>query len=482
MSTLCMRKLSRSTTQETLRSMLLFAKDFVGAEFVTTDAPEDTGYLTAIARFRSASAAQEAQSSLNGKQMNPDKLNETPIIVEIHRLASGGLNSRKNNFDLAEHRANSSSSTTSTNPSRQAPKYNGTFPSIDRVSPPNGVNGFGNGHSKDKSDGIPPRSNFFSPQSPIDQRPRVSGKAVIGEDGADEEPSELLKDPLGYANGDIARRSTTSSLPPSRFGPLSLSTTNSASPLPSFTSPRSGAGPLQSPNGPLSPTGMGPNSPYHVPNQHFARHTYPPVNPADQNPPCNTLYVGNLPVDASEDELKSLFSKQRGYKRLCFRTKHNGPMCFVEFEDISFATKALNELYGHPLHNSVKGGIRLSFSKNPLGVRTGQPGAMGPSSPMSPSSGAGGTPLMNGLGPFSTASGPPPGLSAPPGLGNSQAHYAPPHATMNGMNGMMSPTSGMGFPMSDPAMGVNGMRGPPATTGAWPGQGGGGYGDYMSGR
>ena len=99
---------------------------------------------------------------------------------------------------------------------------------------------------------------------------------------------------------------------------------------------------------------------------------YPPVNPADQNPPCNTLYVGNLPIDTSEDELKAMFSKQRGYRRLCFRTKQNGPMCFVEFEDVSFATKALNELYGQPLHNSVKGGIRLSFSKNPLGVRAGQ--------------------------------------------------------------------------------------------------------------
>lgn len=104
----------------------------------------------------------------------------------------------------------------------------------------------------------------------------------------------------------------------------------------------------------------------------YMRHNYPPVNPADQNPPCNTLYVGNLPIATSEDELKTVFSNQPGYKRLCFRTKANGPMCFVEFDDIAFATKALNELYGHPLHNSVKGGIRLSFSKNPLGVRNGR--------------------------------------------------------------------------------------------------------------
>lgn len=96
----------------------------------------------------------------------------------------------------------------------------------------------------------------------------------------------------------------------------------------------------------------------------------PPANPADQNPPCNTLYVGNLPPDTNEDELKEIFSARPGYKRLSFRTKANGPMCFVEFEDVSYATLALKELYGIGLSNSVKGGIRLSYSKNPLGVRS----------------------------------------------------------------------------------------------------------------
>lgn len=99
------------------------------------------------------------------------------------------------------------------------------------------------------------------------------------------------------------------------------------------------------------------------------QYNFPPINPAEQNPPCNTLWVGNLPIDVSENELKFLFSQQPGYKRMCFRTKQNGPMCFVEFEDVSFATKALYNLYGHPLQKSSQGGIRLSFSKNPLGVR-----------------------------------------------------------------------------------------------------------------
>jgi RNA recognition motif-containing protein len=89
-------------------------------------------------------------------------------------------------------------------------------------------------------------------------------------------------------------------------------------------------------------------------------------NPADQNPPCNTLYVGNLPPNTNEEELRLMFSKCLGYKRLSFKNKSNGPMCFVEFDDAIYAAQALQDLQGNPLSNSIKGGIRLSFSKNPL--------------------------------------------------------------------------------------------------------------------
>ncbi|RUO96212.1 hypothetical protein BC936DRAFT_142417 [Jimgerdemannia flammicorona] len=141
-----------------------------------------------------------------------------------------------------------------------------------------------------------------------------------------------------FGNDDLA--------PTARFGSLSINT---------------GAGPLPSPGLP-SPS---------LPSPGFR-----PPNPADQNPPCNTLYVGNLPPNTSEEELKQLFQRCVGYKRLCFRNKPNGPMCFVEFEDVTCATQALNDLYGNPLSNSVKGGIRLSYSKNPLGVRQNTSGSI----------------------------------------------------------------------------------------------------------
>lgn len=477
------RKLPRHTTGEALRTMLLFAKDFIGADFVNSDSPSDQGYLSAIARFRSNGAAEEAKSLLNGKQNNP---NEPPIHVEIYRLSpSGALGPGRNNFDGASNRAYSSSSTASSGGQTRASRFNGTFQAIDRLSPPNAVPGITNGNPYspvERPEVVSPMSNFFSPQSPLGQqmndRQRVSGKSVIGEDGVDDEPGDLLKDPLSYARSDMSgqlpRHPTNPQLPTSRFAGLSLSTgTTTSPPMSGFTSPRSAA-PMQSPATAMSPNSVsntGPNASYQLANQHYQRHNYPPVNPADQNPPCNTLYVGNLPIDTSEDELKAMFSKQRGYKRLCFRTKQNGPMCFVEFEDISFATKALNELYGHPLHNSVKGGIRLSFSKNPLGVRNAQSGGIGPQSPMSPSGPMQGA---NGLGiqPFSTANGPPPGLAVPPGL----------HTSGSSMNGMMSPNSMNNFGMNDLNMGIP-LRSPHAggMASGWGGQGAQ-YSDYMYGR
>ena len=481
-SAIYMRKLPRNTTPEALRSMLLFAKDFIGAEFVNPEHADDKGYLSAIARFRTSTAAQEARAMLDGK---PNTAGEAKMIVEVLHLSPGnGYGARRNTLDGTFGRGNvssgSSTGSSSGQNTRQSSRYNGAFQMLDRISPPGPMTSLNSGGNAPTTNGELPRptagSSFqdvFSPQSPIGhplERQRVSGKSVIGEDAVDDETGKLLDDPVAYAKNDMAgnigqlsRRATNPNIS-TRFAGLSLNGSAMASPpMQGFSSPRA-MGPMQSPPAAMSPTAMvnmGPNASYQLAGQHYQRHNYPPVNPADQNPPCNTLYVGNLPIDTSEDELKAMFSKQRGYKRLCFRTKQNGPMCFVEFEDVSFATKALNDLYGHPLHNSVKGGIRLSFSKNPLGVRTGQPGGMPPTpmSPQGPMSGMGG-----GMQSFSTANGPPPGLSAPPGLSTSNG------TSGSSMSSLGSPThlgmmnSPFGAPMSPVAgMGMHGMKSPPLT-------------------
>ena len=500
MSAILMRRLPRNTSNEALRSMLLFAKDFIGADFITTENADDKGYLTAIARFRSPKAAQEARAMLDGKSST---FNEAKMIVEVlHLSPSGNLGPRRHTLDVTLNRgATSSSSSTGSSSgqnTRQSSRYNGAFQALDGISPAAGTPNFNNGGQAGTDlpplDTGTPFHNYYSPTSPVGyplERQRISGKSIIGEDGVDDETGELLKDPLTYARNDSmgqsSRRATNPQLPTSQFAGMNLSSNAMVSPpIHGYTSQRSTA-PLQSPTSAMSPSSlanMGPNASYQLANQHYVRPNYPPVNPADQNPPCNTLYVGNLPIDTSEDELKAMFSKQRGYKRLCFRTKQNGPMCFVEFEDVGFATKALSELYGHPLHNSVKGGIRLSFSKNPLGVRTGQPVGNGLPTPMSPQGPIPGGIGYGGLQSFSTVNGPPPGL-APPGLSSGNALHG------STMNGVVSPTMGSPYggavsPMS--GNGMPGMKSPPlsgnvanASPGVWNGYGGA-YQDYMVSR
>ncbi|RCI09535.1 hypothetical protein L249_3926 [Ophiocordyceps polyrhachis-furcata BCC 54312] len=368
------RGLPLNTTEESLRFMIAFTNELPNFELL----PEEDGTRSALLTFRTSTAATEVKSKLDGRNVS-----DTELIV-----------------DLVER------SPTTPASSRQ-PFTGSIFHLPERVSPPStGVIPPQYFLSKESSTtAATSLRSLFSSHAPIGNhrhladRPRISGKLLISSDmGEDDETRDLLKDPVAYAESGAQRRATVPHLPLSRVAGLSLNTNTTSGPS-SLSYMRS-----QSPSSAPGPPSLGYNSvgPYQ------ARQSFPPVNPADQNPPCNTLYVGNLPIDTSEEELKAMFSKQRGYKRLCFRTKQNGPMCFVEFEDISFATKALNELYGQPLHNSVKGGIRLSFSKNPLGVRSGQ-GA---------SSGAGGLngAMVGNLNGFAIVHGPPPGLTAPPGL------------------------------------------------------------------
>ena len=515
--TIMMRHLSLNTSQDSLRSMLLFSQDCIGVDFVSQHFAEDNGYLTAVASFRTTTGAEEACAKLDGK---PNANNDGHMLVEAISLTPNGRVMRLNPFESREGRSSDQGPIGSTGQlSRASSKFNSTFQALDRVSPPR-MSSFGNRESGRTDQSY---QHSFSPQSPIGhplERQRVSGKSVIGEDGVDDDTGKLLHDPVAYAqNENIApggrkgsdggnnphpgpiRRSTMPHIPTSRFASLTL---NSPAPVPSPTSgglvsPR--GGPMQSPTS-FGQPGMPPYSPpgganggssYPLPSPPFMHPTFPPVNPADQNPPCNTLYVGNLPIDTSEDELKALFSKQRGYRRLCFRTKGNGPMCFVEFEDISFATKALKELYGWPLSNSVKGGIRLSFSKNPLGVRTGQANSSGLPSPMSPHSAGGpGSAGLGGMGSgmpggFSTANGPPPGIPTPPGFINTKGANA---GTMNGgpmAGGPLSAplSSGFGGLMTPTGNGHNMANSPmrsPSVASGWGAPSGSTYGDFLAGR
>ncbi|KAM5346946.1 hypothetical protein ACJ41O_009951 [Fusarium nematophilum] len=434
MARVLIRRLPLNTSEESLRLMVVWSQELADVELLPVEQSEDPGFRSALLTFRTMAGACEARDMLDGRS---NISNDAEMIVEI--LASSPVLARRYPIEATSANtsssASSAASSSSTTGARQPPRFNATFHSIESISPQ--TNGVYPGHELPNPDTSAHYQNLFSPQSPIGNHltelGRISGKTLIANDSVDDdETSDLLKDPVAYAeNGATTqRRATAPQIPIGRLAALSLNTNTAPAPGSASLPPYMGAMSAQS--GPMSPMdkpGFGMS--YPGMNPPYQRHNFPPVNPADQNPPCNTLYVGNLPIDTSEEELKALFSKQRGYKRLCFRTKQNGPMCFVEFEDVSFATKALHELYGQPLHNSVKGGIRLSFSKNPLGVRSGQ-------TPGHTSSGA--LNGMNGIMPgssngFATANRPPPGLAAPPGLGTGRVHYHGPAALNAGHAG-----------------------------------------------
>ncbi|CCU79863.1 unnamed protein product [Blumeria hordei] len=420
------RGLPPNMTEENLRSMFGWSEEFIAIETLPFDQSEDSSPDSAVIYFHTHSGALEAKNILEGKA---NMSRDSSVQVEI--FYSGSLSPpRRFGSDSTAHTYQSTSASSSPSSSgcstpRQATIFKKSFQQSPRMS----SNSIYAGTELPKPNDSTLYQNLFSPQSPFGNHPsegtRVTGKSLIKNDYVDdEETRELLKDPVAYAENGHSVQSRRQKMNSQGLNPrinslvLNMNTNANTTPRPAYLTPNPAASrPNTSSMTPISANSLnniGSSMAYRAGRQQFQRNNFPLVNPADQNPPCNTLYVGNLPIDTSEDELKAMFSKQRGYKRLCFRAKQNGPMCFVEFEDISFATKALHELYGYPLHNSVKGGIRLSFSKNPLGVRSGH--SMTASTR---SNHSGNTRCTNGISTnvhgcfFSTVSGPPPGLINP---------------------------------------------------------------------
>ncbi|KAK1255871.1 hypothetical protein MKX07_008130 [Trichoderma sp. CBMAI-0711] len=465
-----MQRLSPTTTAAEIRIMLVFSKELLSVDLIGPDKSEAEPQCSALLGFRSMTGASEACNKLNGR---PNPSGRGTMIVSIvsspayaspaygspTRASSAAPNGASNGFAdflRMNHEPQPPHSSGIVSPSANAGRF---FPAAAPAPAPPGsapgsaVSALAPGPNSATAAAAPHHQDFAAPNTQAGSRykeifnrqsstgnylptevPGRSGKHLINAEVGDEDDRELLRDSVAYGHRGTPVQQRDATITP----PDSLSQAMASLSLDPNITLRPAAMPAYFAG---LPSVVGANNIYlrlqqHIARQHHQLHqqqhhqsdkrssrhsgrhqqtpyggaNYPPVNPADQNPPCNTLYVGNLPMDACEDELKVLFSLTKGYKRMCFRIKHNGPMCFVEYEDIAHATKALTTLYGFPLHNSVKGGIRLSFSKNPLGVRSA-------SSQPAPgnlySSGGMRTPTGNG---FAAASGPPPGLPRPPGL------------------------------------------------------------------
>lgn len=462
-------RMAASVTAKEVKTMFIFSVGFEDVRIIRSDPAVKGTYSTdAYVRLQNAECAQEAERLLNGKEFNGHNITVAvvprPTPSEIVRMAaslemftpeftsqspsSDGLttpgtigtkplseyttaasrhlaspvgNSHTGNGVISRTDSGLGNDVFPTSVSgigrvggntngSGAPASDAMAAALDRLSVSDQMNGGMNG----LGGGANGYENAFLADSYLDNMANLlpsRGLTLDHDSGENYDPLSFAR-PRRQTN---PAQSTTTATTTSRFGglpPLSTvgvtgySQAGITSPL---TAPPVAAPGLTSPMSVNSPNGWPTSA---VNKQYYANNfpiSHPPANPADQNPPCNTLYVGNLPAQTSEDELKAMFCRQRGYKRMCFRTKPQGPMCFVEFEDTHYATKALTELYGRALSNSTKGGVRLSFSKNPLGVRSHPTGPANPGAPKVNGSipGASGVPTHC----FSSAA-----VRAPPGL------------------------------------------------------------------
>ncbi|GBG87938.1 hypothetical protein CBR_g46305 [Chara braunii] len=103
---------------------------------------------------------------------------------------------------------------------------------------------------------------------------------------------------------------------------------------------------------------------------------YAPVQNTKDNPPCNTLFIGNLGEMTSESELRSLFSSQPGFRQMKVLRQAASTVCFVEFVDINSAML---------VHTNLQGAVLSTmYSKNPFGKKrdgmagSGSPGGTPP--------------------------------------------------------------------------------------------------------
>ena len=94
---------------------------------------------------------------------------------------------------------------------------------------------------------------------------------------------------------------------------------------------------------------------------------YAPVKNEKDNPPCNTLFIGNLGENVVEDELRAVFGPQPGFQQLKVVRSPRGISAFIEFADVSTATSAHETQQGLILSSSDRGPIRVQYSKNPFG-------------------------------------------------------------------------------------------------------------------
>jgi len=99
-------------------------------------------------------------------------------------------------------------------------------------------------------------------------------------------------------------------------------------------------------------------------------HMTPPM-PASMPPPSSTLFVSNVPPDATPREMSHIFRTEQGFRCLRFVpnikgdrfvSPHSPFLCFVEFETPVDAGRALNNLQNYQMDLSIPNSPQLMIT------------------------------------------------------------------------------------------------------------------------
>ena len=91
-------------------------------------------------------------------------------------------------------------------------------------------------------------------------------------------------------------------------------------------------------------------------------------NTGRSNPPMDTIFIANMSLEASEEDLKTMLSSNPGYKRCKLVNQRGVITAFAQFEDIKSAAAAIGFLQGRPNMALDSSGLRVEYSKKPMGV------------------------------------------------------------------------------------------------------------------
>ncbi|CAI8033020.1 Cell wall integrity protein scw1 [Geodia barretti] len=126
-----------------------------------------------------------------------------------------------------------------------------------------------------------------------------------------------------------------------------------------------------------TPTPVSASHQHHYHTQHQPSPSLPPssLSSSSSSPvSCSTLFVANLELHHTEDEVANLFGNCAGFVRAKLFTRGGPPVAFVEFKNVECASSAMEKIQGYILPNSKRvNGLRIEYARQKMGEQFRSP-------------------------------------------------------------------------------------------------------------